>query len=128
MKNTSDQLEALEDIRKMMKDSSRFLSLSGFSGVMAGIYALAGAGLSNLVFCQPGTKVLEFFPEKYVRHAYYDICNQRGLNYHYLLCPSEGNANNAVEGQKLNLTADISAIRKTVEGFVRARPSVLKQE
>ena len=87
-----------------------------------------GAGLSNLVFCQPGTKVLEFFPEKYVRHAYYDICNQRGLNYHYLLCPSEGNANNAVEGQKLNLTADISAIRKTVEGFVRARPSVLKQE
>ena len=43
MKNENDQLEALQDIRKMMKDSSRFLSLSGFSGILAGVYALAGA-------------------------------------------------------------------------------------
>jgi hypothetical protein len=47
MKNTSEQLEALEDIRKMMKDSSRFLSLSGLSGVLAGGYALLGAALAQ---------------------------------------------------------------------------------
>jgi hypothetical protein len=35
-------IEALNDIRTMMRKSSRFLSLSGLSGIFAGIYALAG--------------------------------------------------------------------------------------
>ncbi len=39
-----DQLEALAEIRHLMERSSRFLSLSGLSGVFAGIYALIGAG------------------------------------------------------------------------------------
>jgi hypothetical protein len=43
MEKDQEQLEALRDIRKMMKDSSKFLSLSGLSGIIAGIYALAGA-------------------------------------------------------------------------------------
>lgn len=43
MENEKQQLEALNDIRKMMKDSSKFLSLSGFAGIFAGIYALIGA-------------------------------------------------------------------------------------
>jgi hypothetical protein len=36
-------LDALKDIRKMMQRSSRFISLSGLSGVAAGIWALIGA-------------------------------------------------------------------------------------
>lgn len=47
MKNTEEQLNALEDIRQMMKQSSRFLSLSGLSGVLAGMYALTGAYFGN---------------------------------------------------------------------------------
>lgn len=43
MENNQQQLEALNDIRQMMKQSTRFLSLSGLSGVLAGIYALIGA-------------------------------------------------------------------------------------
>ncbi|MDP2386423.1 MAG: hypothetical protein Q8M29_08625 [Bacteroidota bacterium] len=39
----NEHVEALNDIRKMMKRSSRFLSLSGLSGVFAGLYALGGA-------------------------------------------------------------------------------------
>lgn len=35
-------IEALNDIRSMMRKSSRFLSLSGLSGIFAGIYALVG--------------------------------------------------------------------------------------
>jgi hypothetical protein len=44
MEKDQEQLEALQDIRKMMKESSKFLSLSGLSGIIAGIYALIGAG------------------------------------------------------------------------------------
>lgn len=36
-------LRDIQDIKKMMDKSSQFLSLSGMAGVMAGIYALAGA-------------------------------------------------------------------------------------
>jgi len=35
-------LDALKDIRKMMRRSSRFISLSGLSGIAAGIWALIG--------------------------------------------------------------------------------------
>ena len=39
----NEHLDALKDIRHMMKRSNRFLSLSGLSGVFAGGYALIGA-------------------------------------------------------------------------------------
>ncbi len=43
MEDQQQHLEALKDIRQMMKQSNRFLSLSGLTGVFAGIYALIGA-------------------------------------------------------------------------------------
>jgi uncharacterized membrane protein YidH (DUF202 family) len=43
MKNEQDYIRDIAEIRSMMERSSRFLSLSGWAGIMAGIYALAGA-------------------------------------------------------------------------------------
>lgn len=43
MKTTENYLEEIKEIRKMMEQSSRFLSLSGLSGIIIGFYALAGA-------------------------------------------------------------------------------------
>jgi len=40
--NEQQHLETLSDIRRMMERSSRFISLSGLSGISAGITALAG--------------------------------------------------------------------------------------
>ena len=47
MSTQKEHLESIQDIRKMMQESSKFLSLSGFSGVFAGIYALIGAYIGN---------------------------------------------------------------------------------
>lgn len=44
----NEHVDALNDIRKMMKRSNRFLSLSGLSGVIAGVYALAGAWVASI--------------------------------------------------------------------------------
>lgn len=41
-----ESLDALKDIRTLMERSSRFISLSGLSGVSAGIFALLGAALA----------------------------------------------------------------------------------
>lgn len=43
MSENISSLKALEDIQQMMQKSSRFISLSGWSGVAAGVCALAGA-------------------------------------------------------------------------------------
>lgn len=43
MEDTQQHLNDLREIRSMMERSSRFISLSGLSGIFAGIFALCGA-------------------------------------------------------------------------------------
>lgn len=43
MNQQQDYIRDISEIRSMMERSSKFLSLSGWAGIMAGIYALAGA-------------------------------------------------------------------------------------
>ena len=46
-----DYLKDISEIRSMMEKSSRFISLSGLSGVMAGIYSIIGALVaSHLIY------------------------------------------------------------------------------
>ncbi|RDV12608.1 hypothetical protein DXT99_22365 [Pontibacter diazotrophicus] len=45
MNQQQDQLSTLHEIRNIMDRSSRFISLSGLSGVAAGVSALIGAGV-----------------------------------------------------------------------------------
>jgi len=42
MKKQEDYIQDIAEIRSMMERSSKFLSLSGWAGILAGIYALAG--------------------------------------------------------------------------------------
>ncbi|QMU30905.1 hypothetical protein [Adhaeribacter radiodurans] len=52
MNQQQDQLETLHEIRSIMERSSRFLSLSGLSGISAGLSALAGAAVVKWYFTQ----------------------------------------------------------------------------
>jgi hypothetical protein len=50
-----DIQDELVSIRSMMERSSKFISLSGLSGILAGVYALIGAGLAyNLIYSGDG--------------------------------------------------------------------------
>ncbi|MDY8138569.1 hypothetical protein [Aquimarina sp. 2201CG5-10] len=44
--STEDYLKDITEIKDMMNKSSRFFSLSGLSGILAGIYALIGAAVA----------------------------------------------------------------------------------
>lgn len=46
MEHQKDYLKDISEIRSMMERSSRFISLSGLSGVFAGIFALTGAAIA----------------------------------------------------------------------------------
>lgn len=50
MKEEKDYIQDIAEIRSMMERSSKFLSLSGWAGIMAGIYGLAGAYIAYQVF------------------------------------------------------------------------------
>ncbi|MES2650717.1 MAG: hypothetical protein V4663_03200 [Bacteroidota bacterium] len=50
MKEEKDYIKDIAAIRTMMERTSKFLSLSGWSGIMAGIYALGGAWIANSFF------------------------------------------------------------------------------
>ena len=53
MESKSEYFEDLRIIKKVMEESSRFLSLSGLSGLFAGIIALAGAAFAIYTFRNP---------------------------------------------------------------------------
>lgn len=44
---SNNYLQDIKDIKQMMSQSSQFISLSGLSGVLAGIYAIIGAIYAN---------------------------------------------------------------------------------
>ena len=73
MENSREQLEALKDIRQMMKQSNRFLSLSGFSGIFAGLYALAGAFYANSILEKNGVVNGDY---TYINTSYWQVMKQ----------------------------------------------------
>jgi len=50
MKKEPDYIKDIAEIRSMMERSTKFLSLSGWAGIMAGMYALAGAWVVRNVY------------------------------------------------------------------------------
>ena len=55
MKETNNYEQDLASIRQLMERSSRFISLSGLSGVFAGTYALIGAFVAYLLIYYPNS-------------------------------------------------------------------------
>ena len=49
------------------------------------IVAPHGSGLTNIVFCNPGTKVIELFSPHYLRYYYWHISQLLGLEHYYLI-------------------------------------------
>jgi hypothetical protein len=52
--NEQESLETLREIRSIMDKSARFVSLSGWSGIWAGVVAIAGAAIAYSWLQQPG--------------------------------------------------------------------------
>lgn len=50
MKEKKDYIRDIAEIRSMMEHSAKFLSLSGWAGICAGVYAIAGAWMANSIF------------------------------------------------------------------------------
>ncbi|MGD1803881.1 glycosyltransferase 61 family protein [Dapis sp. BLCC M126] len=89
--------------RKVINEEKviNFLEKFGFESIALGSISVAeqavllasakfviaphGAALTNLVFCNPGTKVIEIFAPDYLVKYYWIVSNVCGLEYYYLL-------------------------------------------
>ncbi|MGQ8337915.1 hypothetical protein ACUNWD_15300 [Sunxiuqinia sp. A32] len=63
MKNEEIYLKEIKEIRQLMEQSSRFLSLSGLSGILVGLYALIGAFVAyQMIYLPPSLSLRKIFP------------------------------------------------------------------
>jgi len=74
-----------------------------------------GAGLTNLVFCSPGTKLIEIFSPKYVNCLYWQISNFCGLQYYYLIGENYENNNSEQPLWKPDIIVNIDKLLQTMK-------------
>jgi hypothetical protein len=73
MATENSSRQQIDEIRNLMERSSRFISLSGLSGISAGIIALLGA-LFALLYLDLDTRYFDI--DKYLSEKYYKIISQ----------------------------------------------------
>ncbi|GAB2955529.1 hypothetical protein GCM10027048_21660 [Hymenobacter coalescens] len=81
-----------------------------FAGARA-VIGPVGAGLSNLVFCAPGTAVLELLPQGFVMPDFLELSYRVDLRYDWLVCPNAHPSTNMGDARREDLTVDLHALR-----------------
>lgn len=65
------------------------------------VCALHGAALTNLVWCRPGTRVVEIVASTFMNGVYEGISEAAGLDYRFLLCPGDADFRARVDVRQL---------------------------
>lgn len=120
-------------IRKVINETEleEALLLKGFESITLSEYSImekiklfsqaetiigaTGAGLVSLLFCKPGTKVIELFSEGFVIEPFYDIATKLDLDYEYIICKSSKKVYNAHQGQRADLKVDLELLNGKLE-------------
>ncbi|NER07336.1 MAG: glycosyltransferase family 61 protein, partial [Okeania sp. SIO3C4] len=79
------------------------------------IVAPHGAGLTNLVFCNSESKVIEIFSPKYINSIYWKISSFYHLSHYYLIGENFENDNSDKQPWKPDILVDIKQLRKIMK-------------
>jgi capsular polysaccharide biosynthesis protein len=79
------------------------------------VVAPHGAALANLLWCRPGTLVIELLPTHYKMVHYRDLCSMLDLRYHALTETSPSTQTSHWTASRDDLTVNVDALRRTLE-------------
>ncbi|MEO6004129.1 MAG: glycosyltransferase family 61 protein [Opitutus sp.] len=74
------------------------------------VVAPHGAGLANLAFCAPGTKVIELFNRSYVNGCYWRLAAVKDLDYFPLVDSGSERLGVDLRANRLDLAADLAQV------------------
>jgi capsular polysaccharide biosynthesis protein len=80
------------------------------------VVAPHGAGLANLVFCRPGTRVVEFFHPDYVNPSYERLSKVAGLDYRRAMAQVDCVEPCDPRSGRLDITADVITVLAAATG------------
>ena len=83
------------------------------------IVSAHGAGLTNLLYSNPGTKLLEMFSEGFVDPFFLDMAYHRKLEYHYLIFKNPRATYDDQKGQRENVIIDYSLFNRKLEEMLK---------
>jgi len=78
------------------------------------VVAPHGAGLANLIFCQPGTRVVELFNRSYVHGCFWRLAALQGLDYRPVVPESADPLGQSTSCNRLDIRADVRQVRKAL--------------
>ena len=79
------------------------------------IVASHGAGLANLVFCKPGTRIVELFNRSYVNPCYWRLASLQALDYRPLVPAGPEPLAQLLAANRLDIEADVSRVLKALD-------------
>lgn len=92
------------------------------------ILAPHGASLVNLIFSQPGTRVIEIFSPQWINCCYWILSNRLSLQYGYLVGNLvERNGNKSISRDS-DITVDIRELEKTIESSLTSYQNTKNEE
>ncbi|MGD1808727.1 glycosyltransferase 61 family protein [Dapis sp. BLCC M126] len=121
------------EVRRLVNEDEviAFLSILGFKTVSFSSLSVAeqvsllanvkvvitvhGAGLTNIVFCQPGTKIIELFGPDIVRNCYYIIANHCNLEHYYMIGESSSTRHDLPKNRGLDVVINLDLLSQLMK-------------
>jgi capsular polysaccharide biosynthesis protein len=73
-----------------------------------------GAALTNLVFCSPGTQVIEFLMPNWTLSCYWELSNIVGCDYYCLFCEPADFGRSPTDGSQ-NIKVNLDSLLKLMQ-------------
>jgi capsular polysaccharide biosynthesis protein len=71
-----------------------------------------GAGLTNIVFCQPGTRVIDLFAPEWINPCYWILADALQLKYGYLI--GESTSNDIQQNKRADIKVDVDKFKTLI--------------
>ena len=85
-----------------------------FAGARA-VVGPVGAGMANILFCEPGTPMVEFLPRNFVVADYLDLTTRLGMPHYPLISARDSKSGGHAHADRQDdLTVDLDALRRTL--------------